>query len=137
MDEIYEIPFSIEQLFEDVYESDGYQSYRIIEYTEGLDMDNNQSMAYFIECVGINEEYIIDNLGTQITLRHPKYKKQIVIDAGGLGDFFSHSFECNWQEEVENEIFNCANCGLPIDNAEDYVCSGGCAQEMHERTLFD
>lgn len=134
--EIYEIPFNIEQLFDDVYENEGYHFYRIIDYSEDLYMDNNQSMEYFVECVGINSEYIIEDSGTQILLKHPKYKKLIMIDAGGLGDFYSHSFECNWHEEIVKEIFNCTNCGLVIEK-DDYVCSGGCAQEMHERELFN
>lgn len=97
--EIYEIPKTIEELFEDVKDGEGNASYRIIDYADGKEMDNNESMAYFCELVGITDENIQTDDGTQLTLKHPEFKKSIVIDAGGLGDFNSHSFECHWIDE--------------------------------------
>lgn len=94
--EIYEVPDSLTQLFQDVAEGNGGVSYRIINYTNGMDMDNNESMAHFIETVDIPEDAIIENEGTQVVLTHPDYEKKIVIDSGGLGDFFSHGFDCQW-----------------------------------------
>ena len=99
--EIYEVPDSVECIFEDVKAGDGDFSYRIINYTKSMDMDNIASMQHFIEVVDINDEYIVEDLGTQITLSHPDYDKRIVIDSGGLGDFYSHGFDCYWHEEDE------------------------------------
>jgi hypothetical protein len=38
-------------------------------------------------------DYIFKHEGTQIKIQHPKYKCQLQIDAGGLGDSFSHKFD--------------------------------------------
>lgn len=97
--EIYEIPDSLDQLFKEVSENEGNMSYRIINYTKGMDMDNIQSMNHFVECVDIHEDQIEEDYGTQIYLKHPEYEKRIVIDSGGLGDFYSHGFDCAWEEE--------------------------------------
>lgn len=96
--EIYEIPDNFTELFNEVYEN-GSMSYRIIDYNEGMHMDNIQSLRYFLDCVGIYDDYIEEDLGTQVTLSHPEYLDRIVIDSGGLGDFYSHSFECYWRED--------------------------------------
>lgn len=95
---IYEVPESIDELFSDIMSNQGFTQYRIIDYS-GSGMDNEQSMRYFMELVEIPDEHIEENLGTQITLTHSNYDKRIVIDSGGLGDFFSHGFECNIHEE--------------------------------------
>lgn len=100
--EIYEIPDNIENLFEEVNANGGILSYRIINYADGMNMDNNESMRHFIESVGITTDYIEEDVGTQITLIHPDYEKRIVIDSGGLGDFYSHGFDCSWHEEDDN-----------------------------------
>lgn len=97
-EEIYEIPDSLDALFAEVAEEGG-MFYRIVNYEKGLDMDNNQSMKHFLENVGICEESIVNNYGTQVILQHPDYKKHVVIDSGGLGDFYSHGFECAWVED--------------------------------------
>lgn len=94
--EIYEVPSSVTELFEDVKKGEGFVSYRIIDYTEGKEMNNSESMAYFCELVGISADNIQLDDGTQLTLKHPDFKKEILIDAGGLGDFNSHGFECTW-----------------------------------------
>ncbi|GIN08712.1 hypothetical protein J1TS1_28570 [Shouchella clausii] len=98
MDEIYEIPESLFELFREVEEC-GFAQYRIINTNEGMSMDNTESMAHFLECVGVPAESIAENHGTQVILSHPDFEKQIVIDSGGLGDFFSHCFDCSWHEE--------------------------------------
>ncbi|MEE3956192.1 hypothetical protein [Peribacillus frigoritolerans] len=64
-------------------------------------MDNNESLTHFIECVVITTDYIQGDLGTKITLIHSEYDKRIVIDSEGLGDFYSHGFDCSWDEEDE------------------------------------
>lgn len=96
MSEIYETPETLTELFQDVENGDGNFSYRIIDYSEGMNMDNNESMAHFVGLVGIHEDDIIEDSGTQLILKHGDYEKNIVIDAGGLGDFFSHGFDCQW-----------------------------------------
>jgi hypothetical protein len=99
--EIYEIPDNVNELFNEMVQNDGNLSYRIINYNSDMSMDNNESMNHFVECVDIPEELIEEDLGTQITIKHPEYNKRIVIDAGGLGDFYSHGFDCTWHEEDE------------------------------------
>lgn len=103
MSEIYEVPDNLTELFQDVANGDGFASYRIIDYGEGKDMPNSHSMSAFVELVGIQEEAILEDEGTQLILQHPDFDKNIVIDAGGLGDFFSHGFECQWVEEPRME----------------------------------
>lgn len=86
MTEIYEVPDSVLQLFEQ-----GVNSYRIISYNK--EMDNIQSMQHFLECIGATDENIEEDNGTQVVLKHPDRPDMFVVDAGGLGDFFSHGFE--------------------------------------------
>jgi hypothetical protein len=90
--EIYEIPDSVEEIFSDTLEGEGCQ-YRIVDYTDGMDMDNIQSMQYFLELVDIHADYIVEDEGTLVVLNHPSYDKKVAIHSGGLGDFFSHGFE--------------------------------------------
>lgn len=54
--------------------------------------DNMDSMRRFVEAVGIPPDVIEVDDGTQLTLRHPDPTLKIVIDAGGLGDFFDSGF---------------------------------------------
>jgi len=83
---IYEIPEDLDKLF-----FNAETEYRIIDY--GLaEMDNFASMAFFCNLVGITDEDIEMNDGTQIIVKHINYPQLLVIDAGGLGDFHSHSF---------------------------------------------
>ena len=95
--EIYEIPNSITQMFDEF--AKGETSYRIINENDNMSMDNNQSMQHFIECVGIPTENIEDDEGTQIVVSHEDYNFKIVIDSGGLGDFYSHGFEMSRYED--------------------------------------
>jgi hypothetical protein len=84
--EIYEVPESVAELFEL-----GENSYRIISYER--EMDNTQSIQHFLECIGAKDEDIHKEYGTQVILRHPDFEYEfLVVDAGGLGDFFSHGF---------------------------------------------
>jgi hypothetical protein len=95
--EIYEIPNSISQMFYDF--TQGERSYRIINQNDNMGMDNNQSMQHFAECVGIPTENIENDEGTQIVVSHEDYNFKIVIDAGGLGDFYSHGFDMSRYED--------------------------------------
>ena len=90
---IYEIPGSIKELFDN-----GENSYRIIDYNRSVGMDNIASLCYFMECVGINRENVECNDGTQAVIKHDDYDFKLVINSGGLGDFFSHGFYVTYEE---------------------------------------
>lgn len=86
------LPKSVEELFDN-------KEYQYTYFSEE-GMDNFWSMDWFIKYLGL-EEFIFSNEGTQIYLQHPQYNYQLQVDAGGLGDFYSHKFDvlvCNSQE---------------------------------------
>ncbi len=85
--EIYEIPNTVKEMFEQVG-----QSYRIISDEAG-EMDNIQSMRHFLECIGATDEEIETDDGTQVVMKHPDFDYMLVIDSGGLGDFYSHGYD--------------------------------------------
>lgn len=89
--EIYEIPDDVKTMFDEFVE--GIDFYRIINYEDGMDMDNNQSMQHFLECISVADDNIVDDAGTQVIIQHKDYDFKLVIDSGGLGDFFSHKYE--------------------------------------------
>ena len=90
---IYEIPNSVQDMFEQ-----GETSYRIVDYTiQG--MDNNESMQFFIDCIGATDENIEIDDGTQVVIKHPDFSHKLVIDSGGLGDFYSHGFDVSLFED--------------------------------------
>ena len=84
---IYEIPNSVKEMFEQ-----GENSYRIIDYSI-QEMDNIQSMQYFIEHIGATSDNIEVDDGTQVVIIHPDFGHKLVIDSGGLGDFYSHGYD--------------------------------------------
>ena len=92
MTQIYEIPNSVKELFEQ-----GENSYRIIDYSIP-EMDNIQSMDYFLECLGIETDNLDSSDGTQVVLKHPDFDFKLVVDSGGLGDFHSHEFNVSLLE---------------------------------------
>ncbi len=55
--------------------------------------DNTDSMCRSLDAVGVPAEKIEVDDGTQVVLTHPDPAKVIVIDAGGLGDFFDSGFD--------------------------------------------
>lgn len=70
-----------------VFFENGETEYR---YFSEESMDNFWSMDWFIKYVGL-EEFIEINDGTQIVVKsHDGERFQ--VDAGGLGDFYSHKF---------------------------------------------
>lgn len=82
------IPNHIKELFEN---KDNV--YDIIDYNLPA-MDNIESMQYFLDNIdGITDNNIEVDDGTQVILTHEDYQYKLQIDAGGLGDFFSHMFE--------------------------------------------
>lgn len=85
--QIYETPDSMRDLFER-----GEASYRIIDYNIP-GMDNIESMGYFLETIGYTDDNIETDDGTQVVLKHPDFDFKLVIDSGGLGDFYSHGYD--------------------------------------------
>lgn len=92
--QIYEVPEMVKQMF-----SDAPTSYRIIDYSDNMEMDNIQSMQYFLNYIEFPSEDILEDYGTQVILQHPDFDFKICIDSGGLGDFFSHGFDVNIYED--------------------------------------
>lgn len=84
---IYEIPNSVKEMFEQ-----GENSYRIIDYSI-QEMDNIQSMQYFLDRIGATTDNIETDDGTQVVMTHPDFDQKLVIDSGGLGDFYSHGYD--------------------------------------------
>ena len=92
---IYEIPDSVKEMFEQ-----GENSYRIIDYLIN-EMDNIQSMEYFLECIGATSDNVEVDEGTQVVIIHPDFNHKLVIDSGGLGDFYSHGYDVTLLEAVQ------------------------------------
>jgi hypothetical protein len=78
-----DLPNTIQELFEN-----GEQQYSY--YSEDS-MDNNWALDWFIKHLNLSE-FIKVWGGNQIIVKHPNYQNVLQIDAGGLGDFHSHSF---------------------------------------------
>ena len=91
--ETYELPDTIKELFEQ-----GENQYRIIDYAPEMEMDNNESMEYFLDHIGATGDNIKHHDGTQVTLLHEDYGMMYVIESSGLGNFFSHGFEVSLYE---------------------------------------
>lgn len=93
----YNIPGDIDELF-----ANGNRNYSIIDYSiEG--MDSEESMDFFLDFIGVPQKNIVLDDGTQVYLVHEDYDYELKIDAGGLGDFFSHSFEVTICKPEEQE----------------------------------
>lgn len=84
---IYEIPSSVKEIFEQ-----GENIYRIIDYSIN-EMDNIQSMQYFLEYIGATTDNIEIDEGTQVVIIHPDFDYKLTIDSRGLGDFYSHGYD--------------------------------------------
>lgn len=93
---IYEIPSSVKDMFEQ-----GEGSYRIIDYSIQK-MDNIQSMQHFLDCIGATSENVETDDGTQVVIVHPDFYHKLVIDSGGLGDFYSHGYDVSICTETIN-----------------------------------
>ena len=85
------LPDTVISLFEN-----GETEYR---YFSEESMDNNDSMSWFVDYVSGLEENIELFDGTQIIVKHPNYEEKLIVDAGGLGDLFSHSFKVSILED--------------------------------------
>jgi hypothetical protein len=86
----WNIPASVSELF-----SNGECSYHIKDREQ--EGDNIFSMNLFLDCVGVPEDMIECHDGTQVTLFDGETR--IVIDSGGLGDFYSHGYDVTALEE--------------------------------------
>lgn len=91
---IYEIPNSVKEMFEQ-----GENSYRIIDYSIQA-MDNIQSMQHFLDRIGATSDNIETDDGTQVVIVHPDFDHKLVIDSGGLGDFYSHGYDVTLYSET-------------------------------------
>lgn len=91
---IYEIPNSVKEMFEQ-----GENSYRIIDYSI-QEMDNIQSMQHFLACIGATTDNIETDDGTQVVIINPDFDHKLVIDSGGLGDFYSHGYDVTIYSET-------------------------------------
>lgn len=91
---IYEIPNSVKEMFEQ-----GENSYRIIDYSI-QEMDNIQSMQYFLDFIGATNDNIETDDVTQVVVVHPDFDYKLVIDSGGLGDFYSHGYDVTLYSET-------------------------------------
>lgn len=56
-------------------------------------LDNIESMKFFLNEVGIPNDLISLNDGTQVILKHPKYSYSLILNSSGNGDEFSHIVE--------------------------------------------
>jgi hypothetical protein len=95
------LPESVKDVFDN-----GNQQYQYFEdRTENTGgMDNIESMQWFLDHIEAPEENIEIDDGTQVVLKHPDYDYEVVIDSGGLGDFYSHSFDTTrWNPETDSE----------------------------------
>ena len=82
-----DIPNSIEELF-----SNGNQNYYLSDY-DLQPMDNIESVEYFLEQVGVDNDNIETDYGTYMVLKHPDYDYKLEIQSGGMGDFNSHIWQ--------------------------------------------
>lgn len=83
----YDIPESVEELF-----MNGDRSYIIIDYDIDS-MNNVESMNFFLDLINATDDDIVLYDGTQVYLKNAAGTEELKIDAGGLGDFYSHSFD--------------------------------------------
>ncbi|MBK2124426.1 hypothetical protein [Fangia hongkongensis] len=89
--QIYDIPENVDQFFEN-----GITSYSIIDADEVG--DNLFSMDLFLDAVGFKEENIKLHDGTMVIVTNGV--QTFRINAGGLGDFYSHGYDVTEYTEV-------------------------------------
>jgi hypothetical protein len=79
----------------DALVASGAASYSILGV---LTADNSDSMSRFVDAVDGLAAHVEEDDGTQIRVAHPDPAKIIVIDAGGLGDFYDSGFDVTVQD---------------------------------------
>lgn len=89
-----ELPGSLKEIFENKE-----ASYRLNQDYKEPDMDNVQSLRWFIEAVGIHSDAIEVDDDTQLVLVHPEFDYKLVVDSYGAGDTHSHVFDVSLLEE--------------------------------------
>ena len=82
----YFLPKDIDELF-----NSGETQWYVIDHDPYMDMDNVRSLEFFLDAVGISEDDCVVTEDTQVILKHNG--RYMCVDSGGLGDFFSHSFD--------------------------------------------
>lgn len=88
----FNLPDDIDELF-----SRGEETYSLIDY-DLPEINNIQSMDFFVNLLDIPEENILLDDGTIIIVKHPDFDFNLRIDAGGLGDFHSHEWRVSIDE---------------------------------------
>ena len=83
---IWEMPEDKEDFF-----NNGEAEYRFCSYDDECYMDNNESMAYFMDYMDFTDEEILEYDGTQYLVQLGDKKFQ--IDSSGFGDFNKHKFD--------------------------------------------
>jgi hypothetical protein len=86
-----ELPNSLREIFENKE-----TEYRLDQDYKEPDMDNIQSLRWFIDYVGIPSESIEEDGGTQLILTHSDFKYKLVVDSGGAGDTHSHRYSVSY-----------------------------------------
>jgi hypothetical protein len=83
-----DLPGSIKEIFENKE-----VEYRVDHAYSEPEMDNVESLRWFIDYVDIKADYIEEDGGTQLILTHPDFDFKLVVDSCGGGDMHSHRFE--------------------------------------------
>ena len=91
---IYEVPENIIELFNGFKTADEEQVYRIVNYNQGMEMDDGQALDHFLNTLGVSKDCVISRQYNQVTLYCEQFNYKVVIDVEGLGDFYSHGFYC-------------------------------------------
>ena len=95
----YDVPETIKQMFDDVLKSENGVEYSIVDYSDEMDLDNVESMAYFLDMLGVDSEDVLEDNGTLVYLKDVGYAEVIAIESYGLGDTYSHGFYCSVVKE--------------------------------------
>ena len=91
----YDVPETIKQMFDDVLKSVDGVEYSIVDYSDEMDLDNVESMTYFLDMLGVDSEDVLEDNGTLVYLKDVGYAEVIAIESYGLGDTYSHGFYCS------------------------------------------
>lgn len=92
-----ETPVMLPETFNEIY--DAVKSLGFVEYDFDTDesMNNIASMDYFLSVISdLKQENIALNDGTQVYLKSWAWAKEIVLNSGGRGDFYSHRVTAEW-----------------------------------------
>ena len=95
----YNVPDTVKLMFDDVLKSDEGIEYSIVDYSDEMDMDNVESMRYFLEMIGVGSDDVLEDHGTLVYVKDTGSDEVIAIESYGLGDTYSHGFYCSVAED--------------------------------------